>query len=143
MLSFKKNKNKTVISGEPIAIEWAKTESEKYYNLLSLNPDEISLSGVGGVYVVWYSKHKTVVVFVGVSDDLALSINQLKDHPQILEYHQKGDIGITWAPVHSKYRNQIASYTRFRLSPLLTSVVGIDDGFKDEVPLPVTLPFNV
>ncbi len=146
MLSiFKSNKTATKSSGisEPIAIEWAKTEEDKYFNLLSLKIEEMGLEEMGGIYMIWSAGLKTSIVYIGVTDNLIKSINIAKDNPEILSYHEKGTLGITWSPIQEKYRNRIVSYLNIIMPPLKSSIPELDGGFVQEAPFPVIPPFSL
>ncbi len=141
MFSLSKKNKRPSIPSEAVVIDWAKTEEDKYYNLLALKPKELNLDGFGGVYIVWYIGLTTTVIYTGITDDFVATFELVRENTEILAFHEKGNLGITWAPIQEKYRNRIASYLRLIMPPLLVSVPEIDNNFTEETPFPVVPPF--
>ncbi len=138
----KKDNKKSAIVENPIAIDWAKTENDKYFSLLSLKPEELNLEDFGGVYIVWYTKVKPTAIYIGSAKNLSEDLNKVKDNVEILSFHEQGPLGITWAPIQEKYRNRIISYLKTIMHPELLSIPELDNNFQEEDHIPVVPPFN-
>lgn len=125
---------------EPVDPKWARTRSGHFHRLLSIGLDLKPLTGVGGVYVVWHQGVKPAWVHVGVSPDLARSLGEARDDPEMLSYEMRGGLYVTWSTIVPECRAGVAAYLRKAMAPLVTRSLRGDEPAAEVEPIPVRMP---
>ena len=144
MVSFFGKKDKKIKAfGDPIPIEWARSESGRFYNLIAVKEDELNIKDMGGVFIIWYHGVSSSTVYVGAATNLIDTIKVIKDNPQIIAFHEKGDLGITWSTISEKYRYRILAYLRAVMNPVIPTLPELEESAEPAEPFAVTLPYNV
>jgi len=121
----------------PVDPNWVRTPEGKFLPLLSLDPEELGLSNVGGVYLVWHAGVKPEWVYTGHTNDLAAALHHAGNNPEINYYERNGGLFVAWAPVKEPYRPGVVKYIQENFH----TVVENPSDFKDTtVPIPVVPP---
>lgn len=142
-LFFWKKKKKTPPLPSPDApadVEWHKDERGYYRRLLPLRGRDLGLRGTGGVFAVWNRGLHPKWIYVGATDDLALSLDEARDNTKILAFETHGGVYVTWAPFRVEYRDGAAAYLREQLSPEMTESLPTDRPVIETEPVPVRPP---
>lgn len=120
----------------PAPISWVRNRNGNFFKLVTLNAAKAGIAG-GGVFVVWHSGVKPHWVMVGQSDDLARTIDALRDDMELLEYDARGGLFVSWALIKPEYRAGIVKYLHDTMEPLLERGGSIDAKVE---PIPVLAP---
>ena len=83
--SKEKALDKEIFEGPPRDIGWVRSPKNQFYNFLNLDPDEIGLKGVSGVYVVWQGGIRPEWVYIGHTPNLAGAFDAIYDNPEIMD----------------------------------------------------------
>ncbi|OPZ76315.1 MAG: hypothetical protein BWY78_01407 [Alphaproteobacteria bacterium ADurb.Bin438] len=140
-LLFKKKEEKKKEDNLP-DLKWEKSPSGKFYRLITINENAPGLINQGGVLLIWAKWAKrTIWLHVGSSSNLSKSLALAKENKEILQYNEKGGVGVTWALVNPRYINGITKYLKESLKPEL-EIKDLDDSvnFDNEKPYPVKIP---
>lgn len=98
---------------------WARTPKGHFFRLSHLEPDQLGLVGLGGVYVVWHKGVKPEWVYVGQSDDLSVALTRALDDEDVYDYEPRGGLWCTWATIRPEYRDGAVAYLRRLLNPVI------------------------
>ncbi len=120
----------------PAPIAWVRNRNGNFSKLVTLDAARAGVTG-GGVFVIWHSGAKPKWVMVGESDNLAQTIDGLRDDMELLEYDARGGLFIAWALIKPEYRPGIVKYLRKSMKPLLERGAPIDEKVA---PIPVIAP---
>ncbi len=128
------------VAAAPADPGWVKPPKGYYHRLLSIRLELAKLRGVGGVYVVWHRGVRPAWVHVGATEDLAASLAEARDTPEILAYESRGGLHVTWSPIIADYRMGVLAHLREAMSPELDMVLPTDLTPRRARPVPVKLP---
>jgi hypothetical protein len=117
--------------------QWARTARGRFIRLISFDPDEFGLHGLGGVYVIWHGGVRPEWVYVDQADDLAKALDAALDNPDIMGYEVNGGLMATWSPVVPEFRSGVVKYLLASLRPLIDHPAPPGD---DVTPVPVYAP---
>lgn len=134
---FKRKITAPLVAQDP---KWVRSPKGKYYHLLDLDPDEIDLQGVGGVYVIWHGGVRPQWVYVGESPSIARAINGASHSTDITQYEVNGRLYITWSPVIEKLRRSVVLYLTQTMKPLVDNPRAPSEGEEGIISYPVILP---
>ncbi len=149
MAWFRKSKKKGLpdeaFEGPPRNIGWVRSPKNKFYNFLNLDPDEMGLKGVSGVYVVWRAGLRPEWVYTGHTADLGGAFDLIYDNDEIMEYGRDGKLFITWSQIKPEFQPGVVKYLIQVMSPaVLDPVMPDEDGNQPEEddiqPIPVLPP---
>ena len=143
--SKKKGLPDEAFEGPPRDIGWMRSPKNKFYNFLNLDPAEMGLKGVSGVYVVWRAGLRPEWVYTGHTPDLAGAFDRIYDNPDIMDYGRDGKLFITWAEIKPEFQPGVVKYLIQVMSPAVEDPVRPDaDGNEveeeDVHPIAVFLP---
>lgn len=120
----------------PAPIAWVRNRNGNFSKLVTLNVAKAGVAG-GGVFVIWHSGVKPQWVMVGASDNLAQTIDALRDDPEILPYDARGGLFVSWALIKPKYHAGIVKYLNDTMEPLVQRGPAADEKVE---PIPVIAP---
>lgn len=105
--------------GPPQDARWARSPRGKYFRLIHLDPEEVGLSGVGGIYVVWHGGVRPRWVCVGRTDDLAASYHRLGADKEVMSFEVNGGLFTTWSLIRAEHREGVLAYLDDVMQPLV------------------------
>jgi len=115
---------------------WARTPKGRFNNLITFDPAQAGLDGLSGVFVVWHGGVKPHWVYVGRSDNLASAIDSILDNEDVLSYHRRGGLFVTWSTINKGYQDGVVRYLNQTMKPNVENT-DIDETVK---PVAVTVP---
>ncbi len=122
---------------EPVDPGWVTTREGGFFEFLSLDPEEIGLSGVGGVYLIWHGGVRPEWVFTGHTNDMAAAFHSAGQNKEITYYENNGGLFVAWAPVLADYRPGVVKY----IEENFKTVVASSEMYTDKtLPVPVFAP---
>ncbi|MCW8914413.1 MAG: hypothetical protein OQK24_01015 [Magnetovibrio sp.] len=122
---------------KPVDPNWVRTPQGGFLPFLSLDPEELGLSGVGGVYLIWHGGVKPEWVYAGHTTDLAAAFHQTGNMPDVNFYEKNGGLFVAWAPVKVPYRAGVVKY----IEETFNTLVQNNDAYNDKtIPVPVIAP---
>jgi len=125
---------------KPSDPKWVRSPKGGFYQLLSLDPDELNLRDVGGVYVIWHGGVRPQWVYVGETPSLARALNNAMDDEEIAQYDINGKLFVSWSPVVEKLRRGVVLYLTQSMSPLVENPRAPKEETKDTYAIPVIAP---
>ena len=121
----------------PVDPGWVNAPEGGFFQLLNLDPEELGLGGVGGVYLIWHGGVRPEWVFAGHTKDLAAAFHTAGKNRDINFYEKNGGLYVAWAPVKEPYRPGVVKY----LETNFKTVVPNTDDYTDKTrPVPVFPP---
>lgn len=115
--SKKKKTTSSVPPGHVIAPQWAVKPNGKFHRLVDLDPEELKLTGQGGVYVVWHGGVRPAWVYVGSAPDLASAMHSLARNDDLMHYDLHGGLFVSWAFLHEDIWNGVLLFLKMKLNP--------------------------
>jgi len=122
---------------QPVDPNWVHTPSGGFLPLLSLDPEELGLNNVGGVYLIWHAGVRPEWVYAGHSKDLAAALHHAGNNPDISYFEKNGGLFVAWALVKEIYRPGVVKYIQ---ETFKTQVENPGDYTEKTVPVPVIAP---
>lgn len=122
---------------EPVDPNWVHTRSGAFPSLLSMDPEEMGLNKVGGVYLIWHAGVRPEWVYAGHSKDLAAALHHAGNNRDINYYEKNGGLFVAWALVKEQYRPGVVKYLQ---ETFKTQVENTTDFTDKTIPVPVTAP---
>ena len=104
--------------------------------MLTVGSDGPDLKNIGGVYVVWHRGEQPAWVYVGQSTSLADTFEELLKNDQVMQFHKRGGLYVTWSQILDQYRDGVTRYLVETLQP----VSGNDSYRKNANSIPVMIP---
>lgn len=101
----------------PLDPQWARDKGGHFSRLLSLDPEEAGLSGKSGVFVIWHAGVKPAWVYVGHSEDLAHTFLILGKNEEVISFHNRGSLYVSWCFVRDKFADGVVAYLTHKLKP--------------------------
>lgn len=95
---------------QPVDPNWVRTPQGTFLPFLTLDPEEMGLSGMGGIFLIWHGGVKPQWVYAGHSTDLAAAFHQVGNMSEVNEYEVNGGLWVGWAPVKQPYRAGAVKY---------------------------------
>ncbi len=120
---------------KPSDPKWVTTAKGGFHQLMRIDPDEMNLRDVGGVYVIWHGGTKPEWLFVGESPSIARAIDQALDMDEITEYESMGRVYVTWSPIQQDFRRGVLLYLAQSMKPLIPNPRTPKEGSVDPVPV--------
>ena len=99
--------------------QWAKAKGGGFHRLLSIDPEEVAVERVGGVYVIWHAGLRPKWIFVGKSIDLAATFNAMSENEDVMEYEVNGGIFTSWALIRPELQDGVVRYLHTAMKPLI------------------------
>ena len=115
---------------------WARTPKGRFHNLITFDPAAAGLSGMSGVFVVWHGGVKPHWVYVDRSDNLAGAIDAILDNEEVLSFHRRGGLFVTWSSINKGYQDGVVRYLHHTMKPKVENS-GVNDTVK---PVAVKVP---
>lgn len=122
---------------EPVDPNWVHTPEGTFLPFLSLDPEELGLNSVGGVYLIWHGGVRPEWVYAGHSRDLAAAFHHAGSNADITSFEKNGGLFVAWAPVKEAYRPGVVKYIQDSFKTLVANPGDFTD--KTE-PVPVLPP---
>ncbi len=120
---------------KPFDPEW-QASARGYYRMLTVGSEGPDLKNIGGVYVVWHRGEQPAWVYVGQSASLADTFEELLKNDQVMQFHKRGGLYVTWSQILDQYRDGVTRYLVETLQP----VSGNDSYRKNANSIPVMIP---
>ena len=122
---------------EPVDPGWVTTPEGGFFPFLSLDPEELGLGGIGGVYLIWHGGVHTEWVFAGHTTDMAAAFHSAGKNPEIVNYEKNGGLFVAWAPVMEPYRPGVVKYLELHFKTMVPN----PDAYTEKThPVPVFPP---
>jgi hypothetical protein len=137
MALFGKSKKKTIIPVVPNNVFWIRSPKNKFYNFLNLEPEEVGLKRVSGVYVIWHGGLRPEWIYIGQTDDLAQAFENLRGNDEVMEFQGHGSLFVTWSEIRQEFQAGVVQYLNNILKPIVANPKPPD---KDETPIAVYPP---
>lgn len=129
--------DKVPVITEPVDPGWVKERTGGFYSFLDLDPEELGLEKVGGVFVIWHAGVKPEWVYAGHGKNLASELHAAGNNNDITVYEKNGGLFVAWAPVKDIYRPGVVKYIEVNFKTLVPSSGTYGDKTR---PVPVTAP---
>ena len=121
----------------PVDPNWVHTQTGAFPSLLSMDPEEMGLNNVGGVYLIWHAGVRPEWVYAGHSKDLAAALHHAGNNHDINYFEKNGGLFVAWALVKEAYRPGVVKYLQ---ETFKTQVDNSGDFTDKTVPVPVIAP---
>ena len=121
--------------GEPADPQWVRSPKGGFYQLLRMDPDELKLWEVGGVYVIWHGGNKPEWVYIGESPSIGRALDQAIDMDEITQYDSMGRLFVTWSPIVLDLRRGALLYLAQTMNPLIENPRTPKEGSVTLVPI--------
>lgn len=125
---------------KPVDPGWVRNPQGGFFSFLDLDPEELNLSGVAGVYLIWHRGVRPEWVYVGHTKDMAAAFHSAGSKSEINVYEQNGGLQVAWAPVMEEYRAGVVKYIAENFNPLVSNTGDYTDKTR---PVPVIAPSRV
>ena len=122
---------------EPVDPGWYRTAKGGFPELFSLEPEEVGLTGKGGVFLIWHGGVRPEWVYVGHSPDMAQALFDIGKNKEVTDYDSRGGLFVTWAFILEEYRDGVV---RFLQENLPTVVISANTYNDETVMVPVFSP---
>lgn len=122
---------------DPVDPGWVYAPGGGFFSFLEMDPEELGLSGQGGVYLIWHAGVKPEWVFAGHTNDLAAALHADGNNKDITNYEKHGGLFVAWAPVKPPYRPGVVKYLELSFKTEVPNPGAYDDKTR---PVPVTPP---
>lgn len=127
----------TPVFTKPVDPGWIRNPKGGFFSFLDLDPEELQLNGVAGVYLIWHRGVRPEWVYVGHTNDMASAFHSAGKNSAITFYEQNGGLHVAWAPVLEEYRAGVVKYISENFNPLVEN----PDGYSDDTrSVPVIAP---
>ncbi len=103
--------------GPPVDIKWVRNPKDRFHNLMFLDTTVENLQGVAGVYVIWRGGAGSMWLYVGSTNDLAQTLEEKIDDPEIEPYYNNAGVYVTWSMVKPEYMDGIVNYLMDAMKP--------------------------
>jgi hypothetical protein len=142
---FGKSKKKKAPSGPPQDVAWVKSAKNRYFKFLNLEPDEMGLENISAVYVLWHQGVRPQWVYVGQTDDLGRTLQELRRDDEIVDYDKRGGLFVTWSMIKPEFQPGVVRYLYQVMQPVVVNPDYLDKGEDEKEaeevePIPVLLP---
>lgn len=115
LFDFFKKKNKT--HHDVLDIPWSKNKGGKFRRLPFLEIKQEHLDGIEGIYIVWHGGAKPGWVYVGMTDDLAMDLHDVKQNKDIMSLDVRGGLFVTWQTFPASQAKGIFAFLSDVLQP--------------------------
>ena len=129
--------SKTMATGPAMDPKWVRSAAGRFHRFVRLDPQAEGLSRVSGVFVLWYVGARSEWVYVGRSNDLASTFDNLAEDDEVMDYEGRGGLFVTWAMIRGEYQNGVVRHLTDALKPLVDNPES--QGNRAE-PIPVIAP---
>ncbi len=116
----KEEKQAATVS-EPVDPGWYRTAKGGFPQLFSLVPEEVGLSGKGGVFLIWHGGVQPEWVYVGHSPDMAQALFDIGKNKEVTNYENRGGLFVTWAFILDDYRDGVVKFLQENLPTIVVS----------------------
>lgn len=131
------DEDKVPVITEPVDPNWVNTPTGGFYSFLELDPEEMGLENIGGVYVIWHAGVKPEWVYAGHGANLASEFHNAGNNKDITYYEKNGGLFVAWAPVKDMYRPGVVKF----LEESFKTLVANPDAYTEKTrPVPVIPP---
>ncbi len=103
--------------GPPVDIKWARNPKDRFHNLMFLDTTAENLQGIAGVYVIWHGGAGSKWLYVGSTQDLAQTLDEKIDDPEIEHYYDRVGVYVSWSLVKPEYHDGIVRYLTEAMKP--------------------------
>jgi hypothetical protein len=117
--------------------KWVRSAKGRFYRLVQLDTDKVAFPTTSGAFVIWHGGVKPGWVYVGRTANLAATLKELAADSDILSYHQRGGLSVSWANIKPEFQGGVVRYLIDVMKPLVENAA---EARNDADPVPVTLP---
>jgi len=103
--------------GQVLSPHWGTRPNGKFFRLTNLDPEEIGLTGRGGIYVLWHGGVRPAWVYLGQADDLAAAMHNIAGNKSVMQYDNRGGLFVTWSFAREDVRDGILLFLKNKLQP--------------------------
>jgi hypothetical protein len=121
----------------PVDPGWVTTHDGGFFEFYSLDPEEMGLGGVSGVYLIWHGGVRPEWVFAGHTTDMAAAFHSAAKNHEVTNYERNGGLFVAWAPVMEPYRPGVVKYLELSFKTLVPNP---GQYTEDTRPVPVFPP---
>lgn len=125
----KKTSKKPVLS-KPVDPGWVLDSKGKFLSFLYLDPEELNLNGVGGVYLIWHAGVRPEWVYAGLTNDMASALHDAGENADINYYEANGGLYVSWAPIKADFRKGVVKYIEENFITLVSNSSCYDDNTR-------------
>ena len=137
---FGKSKKTSLPPGQPSNVGWVRSPKNRYYHFLNLEPEEVGLRGVSGVYVIWHAGLRPEWIYIDRSDDLAKAFREIRANREIIEFDRHGSLFVTWAQIRPEFQAGVVKYLNQVIPPIIGPLIDEDaEEDEDEDVAPITV----
>lgn len=115
-------------------LEWFKCKGNVWCELKKIDLNHKYLSGIKGVYVIWYGEKNRTVLRVG-SGNIQTSLIGNRNDIAVMAFASK-KVFVSWAEVSMLSRSNVHAYLAQKLNPKFK------DDYPDKSPTEVNLPWD-
>ncbi|HEB79910.1 MAG TPA: hypothetical protein ENI79_05500 [Rhodospirillales bacterium] len=116
---------------------WIRGKHGRFHFFYDLDPEEESLEGVSGVFVIWHGGVRPEWVYIGKSKNLAATFHKLGENEEIAEYEVNGRLFVSWSLVRPKYQDGVLRYLNGILKPAVENPGPPEENVE---PIPIYAP---
>lgn len=110
-----KKKNTTL--PPPADPKWVHFEDGRFPRFLDIDIESAGLRGRSVVFVIWHTGVQPGWVYVGRSDDLGATFDDLAKDAEILEYQNRGRLHTSWCYIRKEFQDGAVAYLIQALKP--------------------------
>ncbi|GAB6051645.1 hypothetical protein JCM17960_04650 [Magnetospira thiophila] len=116
--------------------QWVRAPDGQFWRLADVFPEEIGLTGLSGIYVIWHGGIQPQWLRVGRTENLALPVVEARLDPEMRDYESRGGLWVTWSAVRKEFQAGVVAYLIQAMTPLLPD----PRADASSEPIPVLLP---
>ena len=135
--SVRKIQEKIPPAGPPRNVSWVTSAKGQYFNFLNLEVEDLDLSGASGVFVIWLGGRWPEWLFIGRSNNLAMTLREHQYNRDILSYAKESPLFVTWAEIRPEFQDGVVQYLNQVIPPTMTNPHPPEE---DEPPIAVFPP---
>lgn len=118
---------------------WVRSPGGRFHRFIVLDAEKEGLSGIGGIYAIWHGGVRPEWVYIGKSNDLAATFQELAGNGDIRNYNVRGGLFVSWALIREEFRNGVLYFLNDSMKPLVPNP---DIPGKGVTPIPVIGPLT-
>jgi len=107
------------------------------YNFLNLEIEDLGISGASGDFVIWLGGRWPEWLFIGRSNNLAMTLREHQYNRDILSYAKESPLFVTWAEIRPEFQDGVVQYLNQVIPPTMTNPHPPEE---DEPPIAVFPP---
>lgn len=77
-------------------VPWSKNAKGKFRRLAFIELAKENISSTPGVFVAWHGGARPGWVYVGLAEDLAIDLTDMRQNKEVMEFDRRGGLFVTW-----------------------------------------------